>query len=61
LAALAEPGARLALGFRDFAGGHFLGDLGAAFLSTDAAVQGREVEPFVRFDEINVEPSMPVE
>ena len=28
-----EPGAGLALGFGDFAGGHVLGDVGAAFLA----------------------------
>ena len=51
-----EPGARLALGFGDLAGGHLLGDLGPAFLAALAAVEGGEVEPFVRFDEVDLEP-----
>src|SRR6185503_6352099 len=50
-----EPGAGLALGFGDLAGGHLLGDLGAAFLAAAAAAQGGEVEPFVRLDEIDIE------
>ena len=45
--------ARLALGFGDLAGGHFERDFGAAFLATGAARQSREIEPFVRFDEID--------
>ena len=50
-----EPGAGLALGLGDLARGHVLGDVGPAFLRHDAAVQGREVEPFVRFDEVDLD------
>src|ERR1700741_3502109 len=41
-----EPGAGLALGLGDLAGGHVLGDVGAAFLRLHIAVEGGEVEPF---------------
>jgi hypothetical protein len=50
-----EPGAGLALGFGDLAGGHVLGDVGPAFLGHVAAVEGGEVEPFVRFDEVDLD------
>ena len=50
-----EPGAGLALGLGDLAGGHVFGDVGAAFLGDGAAVQGGEVEPFVRFDEVDLD------
>ena len=52
-----EPGAGLALGFGDLARGHVLGDLGPAFLAALAAVEGGEVEPFVRFDEVDLDPA----
>ena len=32
-------------------------DLGAAFLAAGAAGQGREVEPFVRFDQVDGDPA----
>ena len=49
----AEPRARLALGFGDFAGGHLKRDLGAAFLPASAARQRREIEPFMCFDQVD--------
>ena len=52
-----EPGAGLALRFGDLARGHFLGNVGPAFLGHDAAVQGREVEPFVRLDQVDANPA----
>src|SRR5690349_2947023 len=55
----AEPGAGLALSFGDFACAHLECNLGAALLPTRAARQGREVEPFVRFDEVDVDPPAP--
>ena len=48
-----EPGARLALGLGDFASGHLDEILGAAFLAAGVARQGREVEPFMGFDQID--------
>jgi hypothetical protein len=48
-----EPGAGLALRFGDFAGGHLDRDFGPALLAAGAAVQRRQVEPFVRFDEVD--------
>src|SRR3546814_15988026 len=47
------PCARLALGFGDLARAHVLGDFGAAHLRFLAAVDGGEIEPFVRLDEID--------
>ena len=52
-AACGQPRARLALGFGDFAGGHFARDLGPAFLAPLASRQSREIEPFMRFDEVD--------
>src|SRR5690349_3403422 len=51
--AACEPGASLALRFGDFAGRHLKRDLGAAFLATGRARKGSEVEPFVRFDQVD--------
>src|SRR3954470_7257936 len=51
---LGEPGAGLALGLGDLPRAHFLGDLGAAGLAFEAAVQGGEVEPFMRLDEVDL-------
>src|SRR5690349_15998659 len=50
-----EPGAGLALGLGDLPGAHFLGDVGPAFLRLQAAVERGEVEPRVRFDEVDVD------
>src|SRR5205085_11857068 len=52
---VAEPGAGPALGFGDLAGGHVLGDVGPAFLRGQIALERREVEPFVRFDEVDLD------
>ena len=48
-----HPGARLALGLGNLAGGHFLGDLRAHRLAFLATAQGGQVEPFMRFDKID--------
>src|SRR3546814_3578270 len=48
-----QPCARLALGFGDLARAHVLVDFGAAHLRFLAAVDGGEIEPFVRLDEID--------
>jgi hypothetical protein len=48
-----EPGACLALCLGDLACAHFLGDLGAPVLRLAAAAQRREVEPFMRLDQID--------
>ena len=57
----AQPGAGLALRFGNLAGGHLDRDFGAAFLAAGAARQRGEVEPFVRFDEVDRKPPRPVE
>jgi hypothetical protein len=51
-----QPGPRLALGFRDFAGGHIFGDFGAAFLAAFISAKRGEIEPFMRLDQINIDP-----
>ena len=43
----------MALRFGDLAGRHLERDLGPAFLSARRARKRREVEPFVRFDEVD--------
>jgi len=45
----------LPLRFGDFARRHLQRDLGAAFLAAGAARQGRQVEPFMRFDQVDVD------
>ncbi|QNP45954.1 hypothetical protein H9L14_01255 [Sphingomonas sediminicola] len=57
----AEPGTRLALGLGDLASSHLDGDLGAALLPASAAIESREVEPLVRFDEVDRDAPRPVE
>jgi hypothetical protein len=49
----AEPGARLALSFGDFASRHLNRDFGAALLAAGAPRQSRKVEPFMGFDEVD--------
>ena len=49
----AEPGTCLTLGLGDLASSHLDGDLGAALLPTSAAIESREVEPLVCFDEVD--------
>ena len=53
-AGLVQPGAGLALCFGDFAGGHFLGNFGAAGLAFLAACERGEIEPFMRLDKIDL-------
>ena len=48
-----KPGSGLPLCFGDFARGHLERNLGAAFLPPGAARQCRQIEPFMRFDEID--------
>jgi topoisomerase IA-like protein len=52
----AQPCARRLLRLDDLARGHVLGDLGAAFLRALATRDSGDVEPFVRLDEIDVDP-----
>jgi hypothetical protein len=51
----AEPLARLALGGRDLLARHVTGQFGAIPASFLVAPHGREVEPFVRFDQIGLD------
>jgi len=48
-----DPRAGLTLGLGDFAGGHFLGNFGPHRLAFFAAAKGRQVEPFMRFDQVD--------
>src|SRR5581483_7311796 len=58
-AADGQPGAGLTLRLGDLAGGHLEGDLGAAFLAAGAPGESREIEPFVRFDEVDCDSASP--
>lgn len=52
---MAEPGPGKALGLGDLAGGHLLGDLGAAILAFLAAGKRGEIEPLMRFDQVDAD------
>jgi len=45
----------LALGFSNFTGCHLIGDFATHLLATLIAPNGSEVEPLMRFDEIDIE------
>src|SRR5262245_49958715 len=48
-----EPGASLALCLGDLARRHFFSDVSPAFLGKHASVERREIEPFVRLDQVD--------
>ncbi len=56
-----EESAGLALGFGDLARGHVAGHLGACDLRGQEARDRRQVEPFVRFDQVQPLSGGPVE
>src|SRR5436190_7276952 len=51
--AVAKPGTRLALRLGDFAGSHLNRDFGPAGLAAGVARQRGEVEPLMRFDQVD--------
>ena len=57
----AKPGASLTLCLGNLASRHLDRDLGTALLPTCAAVESCEIEPFVRFDEVDRNAPRPVE
>src|SRR3546814_20296712 len=52
-----EPGARLALRLGDFIARHFARQVGAALLAFDIAAERGEVEPFMRLDQVDIDPA----
>src|SRR3546814_11941223 len=54
---LVEPGARLALRLGDFIARHFARQVGAALLAFDIAAERGKVEPFMRLDQVDIDPA----
>ena len=52
-----EPGPRLTLCFGNFVAAHFFGNIGAALLAFAISAERGEIEPFMRLDQIDIDPA----